>query len=820
MNKPLRILYVDESNDDRALVRAALAIEEGAFEIAHASNVSDFHMLLERGGHDLVLSEAHITGVAGLQVIDLVNAKDKRLPVVIVTGTGSEEVAAEAMRRGASDYVVKTQQQIDRLPFTLRCAIHEARMRDDLWHSVAALRDAERRLRLALLVAHQGLFELDVALSLARLSNAPSALTDRSSTMTELDFETLKQRIHPADRTRVWTSYLAHCNRQSPELREEFRILGAANQWRWVQIVGMEVERDATGYPCRILGIHSDITAQKAQEEQLRLAASVFENSRELIVICDARQEIVTVNRAFCELTGKPASTMVGQPLRIIMSAQHDGEFYGLLNARLDEAGYWQGEIWHCGANDHCFPALTVISQVRNSLGEITHYIHIATDISSEKRAEEEIHRRAFFDPLTGLPNRSVFSDRAEQVLSAATRLGGEVALIFMDLDHFKAINDSLGHQAGDSLLQEVARRLQCSVREMDSVCRLGGDEFAVLLPHGGERAAAQVAEKLCEAMHAPISLEGQTVQISCSVGIAISPKDGGNYKDLLANADVALYKTKAAGRDGYRFYASDMNMQREDTRAAAQALRQALEKQQFLLYYQPQIDLGSGELVGIAACLRWQHPQLGLVCPDDTLRVARESLIVAEIGAWVLEEVCRQLGIWSRQGQLCAPVTVSISTRRLLHGQLSAVVDAALQAHRLDAKFLQLEIAESILTGYVDVTQTILGALQQRGIAITIADFAGGNICLADLRRLPLRKLKIHRSYIEDIASHAQAREMLAGIVAIGHALGCKILVYGVTSPAQRSILIELGCDQMQGDLACAPLAPECFNMGLPPKD
>ncbi|MBV8466412.1 MAG: EAL domain-containing protein [Burkholderiales bacterium] len=811
MNSRLRILYVDDSKHDRELVRESLAQEENAFELVEASSRTAFLRLLADGPYDLVLSDFNILGFEGLQVFDAVKARDKRTPVVIITGTGTEEIAAEAMRRGVSDYVIKTTHHIRHLPFTLRSAIHQARLKEEYQRSLDALRDSEQRLRLALWASRQGLFDLDITTQTAKLTLEPESPSSAAHQLTPMGYGELRRRIHPPDRARVWRAYREHVDNRTPELRVEFRVRASNGESRWMLAMGMAVHTSGLEPPSHILGIFSDITSQKARDEQLLLAASVFENSREIIVIVDAEQRIVSANQACCDLTGHRIEELWGKDIQLLRSARHDQAFFLLLNERLRAVGYWQGELWARRMNGEEFPTLEVISQVSNARGDITHYIHIATDVTKEKEADERMRRLAFFDALTGLPNRAVFADRVEQALYSSSRQRTDVVLMFIDLDRFKQVNDTLGHLVGDALLCEVARRMELAVREMDTICRLGGDEFLILLPKGGDRAAVRVAEKLRDLVCRPFTTaEGTTIQVSCSIGISLAPRDGVDYETLLANADTALYQAKAAGRNTYMFFGSEMNTEASERLTLEHDMQVALNLEQFGMLYQPLIDMKSERIVGMEALLRWRHPTLGELLPPEFMHTAEESSLAAQIDTWVIGEVCRQLEVWMTTGLAPVPVSINLTSRLFVEGALLPTLDAAMAAHHVPASLIAIELTETTLTHSVSAARNVLPALKERGIAIALDNFGTGNSSLHHLRRLPLDTLKIDISLVADMGAGPNEQALAASVIKLGQALGLKVLAEGVETEQQRAILAELSCDQMQGHVHSHPMQAE----------
>ncbi len=547
--------------------------------------------------------------------------------------------------------------------------------------------------------------------------------------------------------------------------------------------------------------------ARQQADEQLHMAALVFDNSRELIVITDADAHIVSVNRAFTKVTGYSADEVVGQHIRAIKSGRQDQPFYEELWKSVVESGYWQGELWNRRKSGEIYPALASISAVHDAQGKVTRYISVSTDITEYKQAEDRIRYLAYYDPLTELPNRTLLRDRAEQALNQAERAGTTAALLFLDLDHFKTINDSLGHLCGDALLQEVTQRIQAVLRHTDTVGRLGGDEFLIVLGGSNATAAAHVAHSLISRISQPFAAEGHTLTVSASIGIALYPADGGNFDELHKNADIAMYKAKELGRNRYHFFTPELNSAAMERLTLENALRGALDGDQFTLHYQPQIDLASGQVIGVEALLRWTHPELGAISPARFIPIAEESGLIGRIGAWVLHEACRQNKAWQAQGLPMMVVAVNVSTRQFSLGDIRELVQQALADTGLEPDYLEVEITESLLAQDMENTLAVLRHIHTLGVQIAVDDFGTGYSSLAYLKRFPLHKLKLDQSFVRDLEQDADDRAIASGVVNLGHSLGLTVIAEGVESEAQFDILRRLGCDEVQGYLFSRPL-------------
>ncbi|BAN36098.1 response regulator receiver modulated PAS/PAC sensor-containing diguanylate cyclase/phosphodiesterase [Sulfuricella denitrificans skB26] len=560
-----------------------------------------------------------------------------------------------------------------------------------------------------------------------------------------------------------------------------------------------------------------DITERKQAEQQLRLAAQVFEGTQEAIFITDAQNHIVSVNQAFIEITGYDRTEAIGQSPALLKSGRHSAEFFhGMMNS-IRRSGHWQGEIWNKRKNGEIYPAWMAISTVCNEQGDITHYVAIYTDISELKRSENQLERQANYDELTGLANRNLFQDRLNQALIFSRRHDYGLAILFIDLDNFKNINDSLGHDTGDALLAQVATRLTGSVREGDTVARHGGDEFVLLLSE--IRVAddvSAVTQKLLKAMSAPFNLNDRELHVTCSIGIASYPKDGEDKQTLLKNADAAMYRAKELGRNNAQYYAEEMNIKAMERLTLENCLYQALERNEFLLHYQPQVDLRTGEITGMEALVRWQHPELGLVSPSMFIPVVEDSGMIISLGEWVLRTACLQNKAWQLAGLKHISVAVNLSARQFRQPNLVEMVTGILRESGLDPSHLDLEVTESLVMQNVEATIATLGRLKAMGIKLSIDDFGTGYSSLNYLKRFPIHTLKIDKTFINDITTDPNDAAIAKTIISMAHELGLMVIAEGVETEEQRSFLHLRNCDEMQGYLFSRPVSAEEFEILL----
>ncbi len=577
---------------------------------------------------------------------------------------------------------------------------------------------------------------------------------------------------------------------------------------------------DENGKVIAVEGIAHDITKRKLSEAELRLASSVFEETSEGIMVTDMDGVIQRVNRAFSVITGFSESEAMGQPAAMLRSGRHQDAFYQTMWKALKETGAWKGEVWNRRKDGSLYPEWLSITRIDERLSDKPQfYVGVFSDISAFKEAEQEIARLAFHDALTELPNRLLLLDRLETFLARSKREQEIDALLFLDLDQFKHINDSLGHSIGDHLLCEVARRLKEQIRETDTVARLGGDEFVVVLTALGSDAGTATAraragaEKIRRFLGQPYTVSGHVLHTTPSIGIAMLPIDADNPEDALKHADQAMYRAKASGRNTVEFFLPQMQSSAKSRLKLEQELREALEKDQLRLHYQPFVDLNFGRIAGAEALIRWQHPEQGLMSPGSFIPMAEESGLILEIGTWVIKQACRQAKAWQNAGLPACPIAVNLSAVQFRHRDLVQDISAVLRELDLDPRYLELELTESLLLENIQSVMQTLAQLAQLGIRISLDDFGTGYSSLSYLRRFTLHKLKIDRSFIDDIPDSASDATMTTTIIQMAHNLNLWVVAEGVETTAQLEFLKQHGCDLLQGYLFSKPVDAASFE-------
>jgi diguanylate cyclase (GGDEF)-like protein/PAS domain S-box-containing protein len=556
-----------------------------------------------------------------------------------------------------------------------------------------------------------------------------------------------------------------------------------------------------------IYAIVHDISERVQAERGLREAAAVFESTAEAIMITDSSGTIRRINQAFTNMTGYSEAESLGKTPRILKSDRHDEAFYQGMWERLLSQGRWEGELWNRRKNGDIFPVWQIVSTVRDEQGKAVGFVSLFIDITQKKRDEDEIAYRANYDTLTGLPNRNLLAERLSQALKQARREGSRVAVMFIDLDFFKQVNDTLGHAVGDRLLQLVAERMRLCVRETDTIARLGGDEFVILLMDIDKIAPAGiVAEKLIAQMVEAFVIEGNEIHIGASIGITIFPDDGRDVDMLFRNADLAMYRAKTMGRNNAQFFEPALTSAALDRRALENDLRGALSRHEFRLHFLPLVDLASSKIMGVEALLRWQHPQRGLLDPGSFVPLAEETGLIREIGAWALDEASRQLAGWETAGHSLT-LAINVSIRQLPEALSVKNILAVLYKYGLTPQQLVLEITESVLLADAPAIQQWFIAAGAAGLHLAIDDFGTGYSSLAYLKRFPVRHVKIDRTFVQNMAGDAGNRALVEAILAMAHSLGLSVVAEGVEDAGQASLLRAHDCELAQGYLYSQPL-------------
>ncbi|ENO83171.1 PAS domain-containing protein/PAC sensor-containing diguanylate cyclase/phosphodiesterase [Thauera sp. 27] len=554
--------------------------------------------------------------------------------------------------------------------------------------------------------------------------------------------------------------------------------------------------------------LNATVAALRSAEAELTRYATVFTSSSEGMLITDAAGTIIAANPAFSRITGYTLDEVIGHYPGLLNSGRQDAGFYRRMWSAINSRGQWQGEIWNRRRNGSIYPEWLSISAVHGEDGKVLNYIGIFSDITERKEAEARILHLAHHDPLTNLPNRALLQDRLQQVLLQARRHKRGVAVLLLDLDRFKTINDILGHESGDGLLLQITERCRSTIRDTDTLARLSGDEFVIVLQEvDGAHDAALIARKILDEVALPCQLGEHRITVTASIGIALYDQDGGTPSALLRNADAAMHRAKEAGRNGFEFFSAEMNTSSLGQLLLENQLRGAADRGELLLHYQPKECAISGRLLGLEALLRWQHPELGLVAPGRFIPLAEEIGLIGTIGEWVLGEACRQQRAWLDAGLDIVPVAVNLSAQQLAQQNIVSQISNAINDAGLAPEVIELELTETMLMRDIDRNIHTLIRLRDMGVRLSIDDFGTGYSSLNYLRQFPVNALKIDRSFVSDISAEGNEGKIASAIIGMAHSLGLEAIAEGVETEAQRSFLVAQGCHQLQGYLIGRPV-------------
>ena len=819
--KSLTVLYVEDEDDVRDQLK--LFLTRRCRKVYTAANGKKGLEAFGKYQPDIVITDILMPIMDGLKMSETIKEIRPNIPIIVITAFEEPRYFHRAIDLGVHQYVNKPV----KLNILEDALITSAR----ILRAEAALKEVEERYRLLFKLSHipisiAGADRYDTARKLIiepsdNNQSFEGSLVDCNEAFLELlGYESL-----PALRLRA-ENILNLISDESAErlyrsVQDELMVRGFSSEFEMelksynqtlIPVLAQLIMRySETGEPIEIWIVMRDIRDQRKAEEALRLSAKVFESSRDAIFITDSNNNVISVNRAFTQITGYPYEEVAGKNPRILQSGRHDQTFYQTLWLTLNSKGYWQGEIWNRRKSGEIYPEWLSISTIHNPKGDVSHYVAIFSDITVSKEAAAHIEFLANYDPLTTLPNRRLFIDRLDQAIKNSMREKNQLAVLFFDLDHFKNINDSLGHGVGDRMLIEVASRLAGCLREVDNVARLSGDEFAAMIADMGDIGNAMaVAKKIIEAMRAPFKVDEHELHMTTSIGISVYPSDGKDFETLLKNADTAMYSAKKNGRDNFEFFSSAMSLHALERLSLENCLRKALENNELKLYYQPQAAIESGKIVAMEALLRWRHPDLGMISPDKFIPLAEETGLIIPIGKWVLNEACRQNKLWQQQSLIAVPVAVNLSAVQFRQHNLMEIVQDALRVNNLKPCFLELELTESLLMDCSEYSVGLLKAFRRMGVLLSIDDFGMGYSSLSYLSRFPIGKLKIDRSFCQNLPDDVNNSAISRAIISLGHELGLSVIAEGVEEIRQFNFLEAQQCDLIQGFFFSKPLSVE----------
>lgn len=752
--------------------------------------------LVEAELPDLILMDIHIQGnTDGIDVASQIHQL-YHIPVIFLTAFSEDHTLARAREAKPYGYLLK--------PFTERDLHASIQMALERFQHDRAIRKSETHLRLALDSANLGTWEV----------NSPSepllfGYMPRGDWQYIANWKDIAATIVEDDREAVQHQIELLRKRNDADVEIKFRIQHSLLGHRWLALYGKSF-LDGGLHDYRAVGVIQDVTRQRQMESQLEEAAMVYQCSADGIVILDANKKVLSANQAFQSITGFSSDQVVGSGLQFLEKRRLGEDMYQDMWDTVEQQGSWQGEVrGYCENGDLIYVWLN-IARVPNSADASGQFVVIFSDITAVHDAQEKLSHIAYYDTLTNLPNRNLFVDRLDHALAKSRREGTELALFFIDLDHFKRVNDTLGHQIGDLMLRSAAQRLKHQLRETDTLCRIGGDEFIVIVE--GVQATEDIvrlAEKLLTALEKPLKLGVVDVIPSGSIGISLFPQDADNRNDLVKMADTAMYAAKNSGRNNYSFYRVEMTDHTAHYMERERELRTAIEENQFCLYYQPQFDAVSQEMVGVEALIRWQHPTRGLLPASEVIPVAEGSSLIADIGEWVLNAACSQIRCWMDHGFSAPRVAINTSVRQLESRGFVHKLQDILAQYRLDPSCIELEITESCLQGN-EVVLSCLQEVERQGVTISIDDFGTGYSCMSSLKLLPVHKLKIDQSFVRDIPADDSDCAIASAITALAKQLQLTVVAEGIETPEQAEFLKSIGCDELQGFLLSHPIPPD----------
>lgn len=795
--KPAVVLVVED--DEAARLMMAVTLEQAGFEVLTAANCAAARNVFEERKLNIILLDVLLPDGDGFTLCAefLQHPRGRDLPIAMVTGLDDVESISQAYQSGATDFITKPVSW-GTLPYRIQYILRASNAFFDLSVSESKTRALLSAIPDIIMRIKRDGTVLDMQVG--------SYVYDMGEWITQKDGDTygyLPQGIFEAV-THAIDAALADNEMQLIEFQWSQNIVHVRD-WE-ARILPRDREE--------ALMVVREITNRKKQDTQLRLWAKVFEGSNEAIMITDSDLNVISVNRAYETMMGFSESEVIGVDTKAMGAKLHTYSFFRNLVSILKEQGHWQGELSNQRKNGEIFPSWYSISLVPNAQGEPENYIAIFNDITEYKNSRAQIDFLAHHDNLTGLPNRVLLNDRLEMAINTAERQNEKVGVLFIDLDRFKNVNDSLGHSVGDQLLTEAAKRLSATVRTGDTVSRLGGDEFVVLFPKVKDEAnLADLTIKLRDVLQHPYNVSGISLHITPSIGIAIFPDDGNNVNSLIKNADAAMYLAKEKGRNNYQFYTPLLNSRTLDRLKLESDLRLALDEGGFELHYQPQIFAHSGNLWGAEALVRWRHPERGLVSPADFIPLAEETGLIIPLGEWVFAQAARQVTAWRKHGLPNLVVSVNISAVQFRKDDFVARIETILKEEGAVSHSLELELTESILMNDMESSIETLKYLRELGFRIAIDDFGTGFSSLNYLRRLPVNVLKIDQSFVRDMLVEQASLAIVESIISLAHSLGKETIAEGVETQAELDVLTERGCRLMQGYYFSKPLPASSFE-------
>ncbi|MGE8504982.1 MAG: EAL domain-containing protein [Pseudomonas sp.] len=724
---------------------------------------------------------------------------------------------AKQQAEGLNEELAREVEQRRRAERELRGAHGELEMRVaertlELDEATHALGKSQARLSLALEASELGLWDWDLQSDQVHHSHLRE-LFGLEPEQVQVMLRDLTPRLHPDDLPALRRALVAHMKGRSEDYHIEYRVRHADGHWVWIEDRGRAVERDANGRVLRMLGTRRDISVRRQQEEQQRLAATVFEAASEGICILDPDYRLLAVNRAFSAVTGYSREDVLGRRVTSLIGSREMRQQYQMIRQELDSSGTWQGELIETRKSGELYPQWLQLNLVRDAAGRPSHIVGFFADLTARREAEERLRYLSHYDELTGLANRSLFKERLHEASQRARQSGRSIALVHIDLDRFKLLNDSLGHEVADQLLRQMSRRLTQAVPEADCIARLSGDEFAIILDaYGSLSSLARVASRLLAKLRVPMTVGGHELVVSASLGISLLPDYAREISALISQANMAVQHAKHLGGNTFQFFTDNLQACTLERLQLENRLRKAIDDGQLEVFYQPKLDLRDDSLSAAEALVRWRHPEQGLIAPGEFIGLAEETGLIVPIGEFVLRQACYQACEWQRQGLANIRVSVNLSVHQLRQGNLASLVRQVLDETGLAPHWLELELTESQMLDNVDSVIATFQQLRNLGVKLAIDDFGTGYSSLSYLKRFPVDYVKIDQTFIRDLSPGGEDAAITRAIIAMAHSLELKVVAEGVETQAQMDFLKSQACDEIQGFLISRPIEASAF--------
>lgn len=775
------------------------AMDKAGFLMSSASDITAISCRFAAERPDLVLLDAvgseedYWKTCRGIRSIP----ESMYVPILVVAGTGYVETCCKAFDAGATDVVVAPVVP-ELLICRVRYLIREMRL-------VKSLAEREHQLAGAQGIARVGNWDINPATGMVRGSEEMFRILGIPRETGTISFERFLLAVKPADRHMVASSVVNACKRKFP-CSIEFKASRSDSRECTLHLLCLADDTAPGEEPC-MRGTLQDITQMRKGEERLKMLKQAIDCLPIGITLSDIEGRIIYANQAEAEIHGFTAEELVGREACMFAPRNLRKPF---TTDQLKNFGVLRRESINIKESSEEIPVQLTSIAVRNTDGRCTGIVTICEDITRQKETETKIHKLAYFDPLTGLPNRGMLLDRVHQALALASREQQKLCLMFLDLDNFKDVNDAQGHDFGDKMLREIARRLAGTMRESDTLARFGGDEFVLLLTSvTSQESTALAAQRILSVFSNSIEIDGRQVYSSASIGLALYPDDGLDAESLLKCADTAMYFAKNEGKSRYHFFSREMNQKITRRVALDNSLRQGLEKNEFFLHYQPKWDLKSSRMLGAEVLLRWRSPDFGLIHPSEFIALTESSGLIFDLGHWVLRSACMQAKQWATAGHPDFKVAVNISGKQLRHPDFFDIVDVVVRESGIDPRALELEFTESVIMEHAESTVDTLELLRKMGVQLSIDDFGTGYSSLNYLKNFPIDRINIDRSFVADVNQSNDAAALVEAIISMGHSLNMKVLAEGVESSEQLQFLSEFGCDEGQGYYLAQPMTP-----------